>query len=160
MTMRCEGGIRFTKESAACPSLPHQVHSPRQGARVGECPRVHASILGAEAATAGAKFPKPRGKRKEDIKGKNDKIKAGKQQEGKGALKKGKLTNELRLFFVFCMSKVQNTFKESQKTHSERRASACPHFHKLLLYPSFITSPQPHPSFHLTLYISKNQEKK
>lgn len=52
--------ISFTKESAACPAFPHQVHGPGQGARAGERPRVHASILVAEAATAGAKISKKR----------------------------------------------------------------------------------------------------
>ncbi len=42
--------IGFTKESAACSAFPHQVHGPGQRARVGECPRVHASVLGVEAA--------------------------------------------------------------------------------------------------------------
>lgn len=44
--------IRFTKDCAACPAFPHQVHSPGQRARAGECPMVHASVLGAEAARA------------------------------------------------------------------------------------------------------------
>ena len=48
--------MSFTKESAACSAFPHQVHGPGQGARAGERPRVHASILGADAATAGAKM--------------------------------------------------------------------------------------------------------
>lgn len=43
----------FTKKSAACPALPHQVHGPGQGPGAGERPRVHASVLRAEAATAG-----------------------------------------------------------------------------------------------------------
>lgn len=59
--------ISFTKESAACPAFPHQVHGPGQGARAGECPRVHASILGAEAATAGAKVSKKRVSREKTI---------------------------------------------------------------------------------------------
>lgn len=59
--------ISFTKESAACPAFPHQVHGQGQGARVGERPRVHASILGAETATAGAKVSKNRVSREKTI---------------------------------------------------------------------------------------------
>lgn len=60
--------ICFTEESAACPAFPHQVHGPGQGARAGERPGVHAPVVGAEAGTAGAKFPAPTGERKEGIK--------------------------------------------------------------------------------------------
>ena len=41
-----KGKVQFTKERIASPTFPHQVHSPRQGARVGEGPRIHASSLG------------------------------------------------------------------------------------------------------------------
>lgn len=58
--------ISFTEESAACSAFPHQVHGPGQGPRAGECPRVHASILGVEAATAGAKMS---GTQKEEKRG-------------------------------------------------------------------------------------------
>lgn len=68
MTMRCQRRISFTKESAACSAFPHQVHGPGQGPRAGECPRVHASILAVDAATAGAKYPAPSRKRKKGIK--------------------------------------------------------------------------------------------
>ena len=53
--------ISFTKESAACPAFPHQVHGPGQRARAGESPRVHASVLSAETATA---YQKPEEKEK------------------------------------------------------------------------------------------------
>lgn len=49
--------VSFTKESAACPAFPHQVHGPGQGARAGESPRVHPSIRVTDAALAGLKFP-------------------------------------------------------------------------------------------------------
>lgn len=53
---RYQRRIIFTKESSTCSAFPHQVHGPGQGAGAGKCPSVHASVLVAEAATAGSKY--------------------------------------------------------------------------------------------------------
>lgn len=97
MTERYQKRISFTKESAACPTFPHQVHGPGQGAGAGKCPRVHASVLVVEAATAGAKCPAPRRKRNKSIKGtSND------NRDGKGNLEKAHVNKrENSIFFYY-----------------------------------------------------------
>lgn len=126
MTMRCQEELAFTKESAACSAFPHQVHGPGQGARAGECPRVHASILGAEATTAAAQFPIPRRKKKEGIKRKksnNKKRRIGgnrKDREGKGR-------SYVLSLFVSSKSKIvsqQEHLNARQTTHSAKRSSS------------------------------------
>lgn len=98
MTERYQKRISFTKESAACSTFPHQVHGPGQGAGAGKCPRVHASVLAVEAATAGAKCPAPRRKRNKSIKGtSND------NRDGKGKFQESLSYQEKKMFFFFLL---------------------------------------------------------
>lgn len=152
-----DGGrrCRVTKESTACPAFPHQVHSPGQGARVGECPRVHASILIVEAATAASNVQHPARGKKRGVKESNrDWRRAEGEEIERQIFKKNK--NNRDWIYTPTLLSPKNTWLKNIK-ESDRSSS--------LFSPSstafipLIHLPPPPPSPCLTLHIRKKQDR-